>query len=620
MQSQRDIARHIPINFVTYPGISLSAACFSHKRYDDGDAVSCMSNLLSAGFQRLVIDLYWDEGRQLWSFCPVSILTFGVSASPTPGSSAPNSTLASRSSSSTAVAAGSSLLSAGLSPASSIKGRAELTPSVSLLSSRNLLSSGSLNTPPSLSPTASISPSPNTPLLDLGPYFCTSSINVSTVTSLLLSYIQETENTLDAHLLYLIINIHAAASASSASLPAQKPKTLPQPANLLSTIFQNDLSPYMYTPTLLRTERQDLNQSWYGSDPPDHHYFTVRILPGDIHSTIDGWPNEAHVEFTHGRRLLVGWGSADPQMSQYNFTGDNGTIFQKDELEAETAVSATSSGVITDGCFFSPSSTKVDETNSSWALGAVLEGPNSATEALDSALNLTTNLASCGISPFLNTTLLNVTASQGPTQYLSLSYHSTWSWEANQPQNTSRYAPPTASSIPSSPLLRCAAANPRSSGRWRADDCSRRYSAACRVASLPYGWRIAPYATTYGFASEACPSGTTFSAPRTGLENLYLHHKMLERSDDDRNTPVWIDFNSMNTEGCWVTGGPNATCPYFDNTDEGRRRTVIVPIIAAIIILFIAGLTIFVKCGANRRVSRRRKRVEGGWEYEGVPS
>ncbi|KAI9778964.1 MAG: hypothetical protein M1839_007775 [Geoglossum umbratile] len=611
MQSQRDIARHIPINFVTHPGISLSAACFGHRRYEDGDAVTCISNLLSAGFQRLLLDLYWDDGRQVWSFCPVSIPAPGASAPQTPSSSAPNSTLAYHSSGSftvTSVSAGSTRADSTPTSDASLKRQADLPPSAPPLSS------GSLN----FSSAASAPSSPDVPLLDIGPYVCTSTINAPIITSLLLDYIRQTENTLDAHLLYLIINIHAAAS--SASLPAPKPKALPQSTNLLGPIFQKDLSSYMYTPTLLQTDRQNLNQSWYGSDPPDRHYFTVQVLPGDIHSTPDGWPSEAHVEFAHGRRLFIAWGTVDPQMSQYNFTGDGGTIFPIDELEAERAVSATASGTITDGCFFNPNSTELAKANSSWAVSSVFEGRYSTTDALDSALNLTASLPSCGISPFLNATLLNTTASQNPLQYLTFSYHSTWSWEPNQPQNTSRRAPSTPSSTPSSPLFRCATLNPLSGGRWKVDDCSQRYPAACRIASLPYAWQIATYATTYSYADEACPPGTTFSAPRTGLENSYLYRKMLERSDDDRNTPVWIDLNSMNTEGCWVTGGPNATCPYFDNTDEGRRRNVIVPVIGAIVILFVAGLTVFVKCNANRRVSRRRKRVEGGWEYEGVPS
>jgi hypothetical protein len=401
----------------------------------------------------------------------------------------------------------------------------------------------------------------------------------------------------------------------SASLPAPEPKSLPQPASLLGAIFQKELSPYMYTPTLLQADRQDLNQSWYSSSPPDHHYFTVQIQAGGIHSTPDGWPNEAYIEFSNGMRLLVGWGSVDPQMSHYNFTGDEGIIFPQGELVAERSVSATSSGNVTSGCFFDPSITELARTNSSWAVVKSLEGPYSTTESLDPALNLTTGLALCGISPFLNTTLLNSTAFQDPTWYLSLSYRATWSWEPNQPQNSSRRS--TDPSSPPSPLFRCATADPSANGRWKVDDCSQHYPAACRIGSRPYDWRITDDATSYGFADEACPPGSAFSAPRTGLENIYLWRKLLDRGDADRAGAVWIDFNSMDTEGCWVTGGPNATCPYFDDTSEVRRRTVLVPVIAAVIVFVLAGLTMFVKCNTNRRVSRKKRRVDRGWEYEG---
>jgi len=42
-------------------------------RYDNDDAALCLSNLLAVGFQRFEIDLYWDEGRQVWSFCPAAV-------------------------------------------------------------------------------------------------------------------------------------------------------------------------------------------------------------------------------------------------------------------------------------------------------------------------------------------------------------------------------------------------------------------------------------------------------------------------------------------------------------------------------------------------------------------
>jgi len=44
-------------------------------RYDNDDAALCLSNLLAVGFQRFEVDLYWDDGRQVWSFCPATIPT-----------------------------------------------------------------------------------------------------------------------------------------------------------------------------------------------------------------------------------------------------------------------------------------------------------------------------------------------------------------------------------------------------------------------------------------------------------------------------------------------------------------------------------------------------------------
>jgi hypothetical protein len=48
---------------------------------------------------------------------------------------------------------------------------------------------------------------------------------------------------------------------------------------------------------------------------------------------------------------------------------------------------------------------------------------------------------------------------------------------------------------------------------------------------------------------------------------------------------------------------------------------VVIPTVAGVIVFLLAILTITVKCAANRQnTRRRRKRGEGGWDYEGVPS
>lgn len=55
--SQRDLSLSIPINFMTIPGVSLSAACFGDRVIGEGELARCFSNLLAVGFRRFELDL-----------------------------------------------------------------------------------------------------------------------------------------------------------------------------------------------------------------------------------------------------------------------------------------------------------------------------------------------------------------------------------------------------------------------------------------------------------------------------------------------------------------------------------------------------------------------------------
>ena len=166
-------------------------------------------------------------------------------------------------------------------------------------------------------------------------------------------------------------------------------------------------------------------------------------------------------------------------------------------------------------------------------------------------------------------------------------------------------------------------------GRWRVANCTDVRHAACRVGSLPFTWELSPTVHDYaGAYSDACQGDTSLGVPRTGLENTYLHRFLQNQStelldpssDDPAMREVWIDFNSRDIASCWVSGGPEAECPYASDPQQLERRTVLVAAVAGIVICVIAALTLFVKCNANRRNSRRRNRIMQGWEYEGVPS
>jgi hypothetical protein len=631
-QSQRDLAGQVPINFVTQIGVSLQAACFGNGRYQDDAAAECLSNLLTVGYRRFILDLYWDSGAQQWSFCPIAVREERSASSSSIVSSAATSNSSAAITSSQSSGTSANATSAAISSASS-SGEIKLR--------RQELSSSTISAPP-LTTTGTRTGTRTTsyPLpssssarqsLDLGPVSCTSTVDLDILLHVLQDYMEATEDTLQANLLYLTFNLHAAASSNSPTDPPSTPSSseLPSEGDLIGSIFHDSIGSFIYTPSSLQKERSDLNDSWYSAPQqrqPIAEYFTTDVAPNGVHSTTDGWPCENYIEVSRAKRLLLTWGTVDPQMAHYNFTSDDDIIFPQDALNSPIRISSTSSGVVESGCLFHPKSTLLSHSNSSWAQTSDLPSPNNPGDSLTPLTSLTLNLTTCGISPTLNTTLLNTTASNNPIPYQSISYSSLWSWGVNEPRNASS----DSENDPS--LFRCALLDPALNGRWRVEDCSARYHAACRVDSQPYTWTITSSRVPFSSSNSACPDNSTFGIPRTGLENSYLYSHLLssditsdsENKNKDTKPPIWLDFNSLDVRGCWTTGGVNASCPYTVDAAEVQRRTILVPTIAAIVIAIVTALTLFVKCNANRRSSRgagrRKKRGEGGWDYEGVPS
>jgi hypothetical protein len=184
--------------------------------------------------------------------------------------------------------------------------------------------------------------------------------------------------TLDAHLLYVILNIHAAASDESPASPAPAPISLPGPSSLLGGMVSGNLSQYLYTLSDLRSDRANLNGSWYSVSEtyrPVEEYYSIDVNENGIHSTEDGWPSEGYLEFSKSKRLLVGWGTIDPQMAGYNFTGDSGVIFPTGFLQnVQADVTASSAGRLTSGCFLGNLTDDLTQIHSSWAFDAILPG------------------------------------------------------------------------------------------------------------------------------------------------------------------------------------------------------------------------------------------------------
>ncbi|KAF7900259.1 uncharacterized protein EAF01_007561 [Botrytis porri] len=633
--SQRDLGLNIPINYATAPGASLTAACFSSLKYEDDDAATCISNLLANGFRRLDMDLYWDEARQLWSFCPAAV---PVSSSDDASTPTPTSTLSSTIASITSAQQTTDLIPRQDAATSSIIASPSMTdvdgtfisrPTSPSLSAVNVIASSLESTVPVASAIPNTS---NKSLYNIGSYICTNTINLHMLTSLLLDYIHETQNTIDAYMLILTLNIHAVKSGSGIDDPSPQPTDLPDLTESLSFLFAANLSAYIYTPHDLRSNRANLNTSWYQvleRYRPTLDYYTTVTQEFGIISTEDGWPSESYIEFSQGKRILLQFGSVDPQMEIYDFSRDAGTIFPPGYLsnrrDNDTLVSAD--GVVESGCFLVNATEDISQVNSSWATTANIPGfdyPTRSNSNLTSLLNLTSSLTKCGISPTLNTTLLNTTADTNNLPYQNYTYSTIWSWAPYEPRSSN-----DSDSDNNDPLFRCATLHPTTT-HWHVTDCSTKLYAACRAPLQPYNWTLTTYPISYSYASQACPSPYLFSAPRTSLENAYLSQTVTNLSparDLDPDDPkIWLDFNSLDTKNCWTTGGPNTTCPYSNReaADHVSERVVIVPLVATIIVLIIFFLVLCVNCGkgvlGRKREGKRRRRVREGAVYEGVPA
>lgn len=651
------------MDFVNYPGVALTPACFAGQRYEDTAAARCLSNLLSLGFRRMHIDLYWDASRLVWSLCPVQLGDSGGSGTPFNAS-----TGTSVSASVTGVTGVPDQLSTASLATSSFSSPAnrQLATSSTALQRRQDDGAGTsrsltLNEPtasslpadlPSVSTTATLSagavtsavatggaagggtgPATEGTLINVGPYTCTTSVNFDLFMGVLATYLSDTETDLNATTHYLVMNLHAAAPANDPTAPAEEPanQNLPQGSNILSSIIQNNNSAYLYTYSELTQQRSnlDVRGSWFNVAPsvqPVSDYFEVNSYNG-FTSTPDGWPNEGFIELTKAKRLLAAYGTIDPQMSGYDFPADSSQIFPSGYISAPKNISFTANGAVESGCYYQPDTYAVDSIHNSWASYTLTSEPD------DLILDMAKDLTDCGLSPILNQTLDGVTAGEDFRPYQAFTNATNWAWGSNEPR---RQASTTNNdNDDDGATYHCAALN-ATLGRWQATNCQSAHYGACREDSAPYRWSISDAQGLYQKVSAACNGNTSFSAPRTALENSYLlaawRAYLADHPNGNGNTNtnnngasgsdfelLWVDFNDLDANACWVVG-QNTTCPYLPATVSETRR-VVVPVVAAVIVFVCFALTIFVKCTANRQnVKRRKRRGDDGWDYEGVPS
>lgn len=606
------------------------------------------------------MDLFWDASRQLWSLCPAELGSPSTAPASSPAASGVLSTASSVQSSSSstpiaslssavlsergiladegldvrgqtspprvdraaqvdaAVTSSASTSSAVATTASSLTDAVSSTVTLGTNSSASPAESSSSTATPS-APTSD--PGDDSTLYSVGPYLCSADANVDLFFDVLQGHFKDTSDRLNATLKYVDFRIHAAASASdpggSPRAPAES--NLPSSGNSLSANLNTNLSSYLYTPSQLQSQRANLNTSWASSNtknyPTDLNYFNTNVASNGFYSTPDGWPSEGFVVLSQARRLVVGYGTIDPQMAGYNVSEDVDTIFPNGYLTASQDISkSTSTGELTGGCLFQSGETTIAAVNSSWAIAPDTTNTSLSAVGNSTAFNTITNITACGISPILNATLSSRTPAQDPSDYETFVRGTIWSFGPTEPSD----------SDDSPKSKHCAALNITASSFWEVADCTDHHYAACRTPGVPYDWRISSSSGAYDqIDSDLCPGDSFFAAPRTPLEQAYLRvavEKWIQEQSDDDNGPLfWVDWNDLDITGCWVSGA-NSTCPYR-STSTSATRTVVVPTVAAVIVFVCCALLVFVKCAANRRSSkRRRRRGEDGSDYEGVPS
>ncbi|ELR09215.1 hypothetical protein GMDG_03789 [Pseudogymnoascus destructans 20631-21] len=356
--SQRDLSLSIPINFMTVPGVSLTAACLGNRVIGEGELARCFSNLLSVGFRRFELDLYWDAGRSLWSFCPVEMKQMpgdDNGSSSLSQSGTPPATTTNQGSLSFPAAVATSIQEKGTNDALPVSGTSERI---------------------------SVSPAPtpsSEPMHAEGHYKCSPAATLEMFGHQLHSYLVDTQNTLEAQLSYYVFNIHAAASRTSPYSPAQAPTNLPVGGELIGRMLSSNLSSYIYTPIHLSNNRANLNSSWYTVPEryrPVTDYYSVEIDDNGVWSTDDGWPSESFIEFSSLKRVLFQFGTIDPQMQGADYTADASILFPSGYItQPQPSASLNSTSHLTSDCYLHPFPAVPSNTNSSWATYALTTPP-----------------------------------------------------------------------------------------------------------------------------------------------------------------------------------------------------------------------------------------------------
>ena len=443
---QRDIALDIPISHILLPGINLTASWFWMRQYAV-DNVTAISDLFDMGYRRFEMDLWWDNTTNSFQLCPEHIIS----------NTTANTT---RIVTTTITRVTETVMT---SSTSFFNTTTTITTNVATVSS-----------------SATASPNPTILIQLPNNYSCAPGADFQTVLTTLASILRRTDNNLQkAGLIILVLNLNNLPSLlgnNTVNLSARTDQSLSQQINAT-------LGDWLYTPTSLAIERQNINATFLGNKANP-----VIDLPGycdlvidnatQIASTPNGWPSTRHLFDIQGRRILVGFGSINVATNYYDIRQDSNIIFPpatfggKEQLIPSKSIQNTPSACLGPaGVVFGPlgqedfNSTSISG-NTSFALSQNLISYNDIN-----------NSVNCGISPLIDSPLQNTDfGSMSPYQQIAATI---WSWLPSEPQNTSLPQNGTTN------VFACAALHADTS-QWGVVECNTYLPIACRVNSSLY--------------------------------------------------------------------------------------------------------------------------------------
>ena len=290
---QRDVSLDIPISHILLPGINLTSSWFWTREYAV-DNITTIGDLFNMGYRRFELDLWWNNATGSFQICPEQIV-------------ANSTTNATQLVTSTVIQETTAMIAS-----STTSFNATFTTTIAAAST-------SLSTAPD--------PSILIPLAN--GYSCVPGANFQLVLNTIAAILLRTDNVREAGLIILVLNLHTLPSLGEnnvvdLSLGAIEP---------LSTQITASLAGWLYTPTNLSSERQNVNATFLKDttnpiiDIPAYYDLIFNNVTG-IASTPNGWPSTRHLFGDLGQRLLVGFGTVDVSTKEYDISQDTPTIFR----------------------------------------------------------------------------------------------------------------------------------------------------------------------------------------------------------------------------------------------------------------------------------------------------